>query len=313
MNPILKKYNLLVSNYQEIEKDSTVDAIHDKRVILRRVFSILAACDMKPSKVKNGEKAFELFGKLRDVQVQLLKLESFDPTPEMTEYLAFLKERELKFREKVDTFCRKKELDFPAIKKKNILDRTNVFGRAEKSLRKLIETIHSHSIDDAEDIHQIRIEFKKFRYKAEILSYLEEIDEAKLDLLKMYQDKLGEIQDYEVLINGIKKYCKKRKLDAEEMTDLFEHDQNTLIENFDDHIELFIVVCRDVLELKNEQPDLSAEAGDREVDQICVEDNVIVRTDDPDGGSNAPVPKNDVPVDLKENQSPSLQDEPVIQ
>jgi len=31
------------------------------------------------------------------------------------------------------------------------------------------------------------------------------------------------------------------------MTELFEHDQNTLIENFDNQIELFIAVCKDVL------------------------------------------------------------------
>ena len=68
-------------------------------------------------------------------------------------------------------------------------------------------------------------------------------------MLKMYQDKLGDIQDYEVLINGIKKYCKKRKLEEDDLIDVFEHDQNTLIENFDNQIELFIAVCRDVLNL----------------------------------------------------------------
>ena len=239
MKPILKNYSLLVKKYQKIEVDLTENEIHDKRVILRRIFPILAAYKMKPSKVKNGEKAFKLFGKLRDIQVQVLKLESIEQTPEIIDYLAFLKGGKSEIKEKVRKFCKKKELEFPVLKKKNEPDKSKIIEKTNHSLNKLIERIRSRSIDDAEDIHKIRIEFKKFRYKVEILSYIENIEEAKIEMLKMYQDKLGEIQDYDVLINGIKKYCKKRKLDDDEMIGLFEQEQNTLIENFDNQIELF--------------------------------------------------------------------------
>jgi len=257
MNTIIKNYNLQIKKFQKIEFSSSETEIHDKRVILRRIFPILAVYKIKPSKVKNGEKAFKLFGKLRDIQVQILKLESIDQTPEIMKYLAFLSEDEKELKEKVRRFCKKKELEFPTIKKKSTLEKSKVIGKTNKSLNKLIEIIQSRSIDDAEDIHKIRIEFKKFRYKVEILSYIEDIDDSKLEMLKMYQDKLGDIQDFEVLITGIKKYCKKRKLDADEMTELFEHDQNTLIENFDNQIELFIAVCKDVLILDKE-PESSA-------------------------------------------------------
>ena len=254
MNTIKKKYNQLVKKYQKIENNMTENEIHDKRVILRRIFPILAAYKMNPSKIKNGEKAFKLFGKLRDIQVQMLKVESLEQTPEILKYHAYLKEFELELKEKVSKFCKKKELVFPGIKKKSKLDTSKIIIKTYKSLSKLIERINSRSIDDAEDVHKIRIDFKKFRYKVEILSYLEHIEESKLDMLKMYQDKLGDIQDYEVLINGIKKYCKKRKLEEDELIDVFEHDQNTLIENFDNQIELFITVCRDVLNLnKNDE------------------------------------------------------------
>jgi len=252
MNTIKKKYNQLVKNYQKIENELTENEIHEKRVILRRIFPILAAYKMNPSKIKNGEKAFKLFGKLRDIQVQMLKVESLEQTPDLIKYLTYLKKIELELKEKVSRFCRKKELIFPVIKKKIKLDASKVISKTDKSLNKLIERINFRSIDDAEDVHKIRIEFKKFRYRVEILSYLENIEESKLDMLKMYQDKLGDIQDYEVLINGIKKYCKKIKLEEDELIDVFEHDQNTLIENFDNQIELFIAVCRDVLNLNGE-------------------------------------------------------------
>jgi CHAD domain-containing protein len=252
MNTIIKNYNLLIRKYQKIEVEITENEIHDKRVLLRRIFPILAVYKMKPSKVKNGEKAFKLFGKLRDVQVQKIKLESIEQTLGIKEYIAFLNETELELKEKVRKFCKKKELEFPDIKKKNKVDKSRIITKTTESLDKLIERVESKSIDDAEDIHKIRIAFKKFRYKVEILSYIENIEVSKLEMLKMFQDKLGEIQDYEVLINGIKKYCKKRKLEDEEMTELFEHDQNTLIENFDNQIELFKKVCKDALDLKND-------------------------------------------------------------
>ena len=256
MNTIKKKYNQLVKKYQKIENKLTENEIHDKRVILRRIFPILAAYKMNPSKIKNGEKAFKLFGKLRDIQVQMMKVESLEQTPEIIKYHVYLKEFETELKGKVSKFCKKKELVFPVIKKKSKLETTKVISKTNKSLNKLIDRINSRSIDDAEDVHKIRIEFKKFRYRVEILSYLENIDESKLDMLKMYQDKLGDIQDYEVLINGIKKYCKKRKLEEDELIDVFEHDQDTLIENFDNQIELFIAVCRDVLNV-NEKFDNS--------------------------------------------------------
>jgi len=256
MNTIKKKYNQLVKKYQKIENKLTENEIHDKRVILRRIFPILAAYKMNPSKIKNGEKAFKLFGKLRDIQVQMMKVESLEQTNELIKYHVYLKEFETKLKGKVSKFCKKKELVFPVIKKKSKLETTKVISKTNKSLNKLIDRINSRSIDDAEDVHKIRIEFKKFRYRVEILSYLENIDESKLDMLKMYQDKLGDIQDYEVLINGIKKYCKKRKLEEDELIDVFEHDQDTLIENFDNQIELFIAVCRDVLNV-NEKFDNS--------------------------------------------------------
>lgn len=244
MNKIIKNYNSLVKKYKEIEKDSTEQEIHDKRVTLRRIFPILAVSKISSSKVKNGEKAFKLFGKLRDVQVQKLKLEKTEKTPEMIEYLAYLNEQELKLQEKVRKFCKNKKLVFPVIKKA-IGKKSKIYSKTDKLLNKLVEKVQLNSIDDAMDIHKIRIEFKKFRYMVEILSYIDKVDVEKFEKLKMYQDELGEIQDYEILIKGITKFYKKRKLNLN--IELFEKEQDVLIENFDSELELFIAVCRDVV------------------------------------------------------------------
>ena len=293
MDSIIKNYNILIKKYQKIEIDLTENEIHDKRVILRRIFPMLAAYKMKPSKIKNGEKAFKLFGKLRDIQIQILKIESIEPTPELQEYLLFLKTGEKDIKDKVRKFNKKKELEFPVIKKKNKPDTSELVAKTERSLNKLIDIVQSKSIDDAEDVHNIRVQFKKFRYKVEILSYVKEIEDTKLEMLKMYQDKLGDIQDYEVLINGIKKFCRKTKLDENEMIEIFEHDQNTLIENFDNQIELFIAVCRDAISLADQLPIGVDEKNDYIIEPDLEEIEIISKN--LPGGST-----NDSVIDKKE-------------
>ena len=279
MNTIIKNYNLQIKKFQKIESDKSESGIYDRRDILRHVFKMLNAFKINPSKVKNGEKAFKYFGKLHDIQVQLLKLESLEQTPEIKEYTAFLKEGEFDLKEKTHKFLKKKELEFPTIKNKSKFNKEKVVARTTKSFDKLNKSVQSKSIDDSEDIYEIRIRFDKFQDKVEILSYFKDIDESRLEMLKLYQDKFDEIQDYDILIKGIKKYCMKRKLDAEEMTELFEHEQNTLIENFDNQLELFIAVCKEVLisntEVESAGDVIPATENPVEIDEKTVLNDVV--------------------------------------
>ncbi len=245
MNEIIETYNKLVRKYKKIEKDLSENEIHDKRVILRKVFPILSAYKINPRKIKNGEKAFELFGKLRDVQVQILTLERMGSIPEITNYYLFLKESELSQKENLRKFIKKKRLQFPVIKKKSGIDKTKILHKAEKSLSKIEKMIKLWSIEDTEYVHLIRIEFKKFRYQVEVLSNTTLIAKEKLDKIGLYQDKLGEIHDYEVLIDGITKFYKKRKENVS--TDVFKEAQNKLIDEFILELEAFVQTCVDVI------------------------------------------------------------------
>ena len=259
MKSIIENYNLLVSKFQEMEKETTSDEIHDKRVILRRIFPILTAFDINPSKVKNGEKAFKLFGKLRDIQVQIEKLESSEINTELIEYLEFLKEKEVKLKLKVCKFSKKKKLKFPEIKKKKKVDTKKIKIKALKQLSKLTDKIQSLINFDDIEIHTIRVDFKKYRYLVEVLKYIENIDEGKLEEMKNYQDILGEIHDYEVLITGINKYYNKKKLEDQVDVDILENEQNTLEEKFENEAEQFIEVCRAVISIKNDIVDVNTE------------------------------------------------------
>ena len=259
MDKIIKRYNSLVLNYKEIEKSISEQDIHDKRVILRRIFPMLAASKMKPTKVKNGKKAFKLFGQLRNIQVQVLKLESVAQTTEVAKYLAFLKMNELKLSEKVIRFCKKKDLEFPSIKKKSQVPKLKIYAKANDLLVKLEKKIQARSIDKNYDIHKIRIEFKKFRYIVEILLSIDNAEDAKLEKIKKYQDILGEIQDDEILIDGIFRFFKKRKLNINEITVVFERNKQNLIENFDKELDKIIQVCRDIISIDNDVVSLDVE------------------------------------------------------
>ena len=265
MKSIIENYNMLVSKFQEMEKETTPDEIHDKRVILRRIFPILTAFDINPSKVKNGEKTFKLFGKLRDIQVQIEKLDTPEPYPQLIEYLQFLKEQELKLKEKVSKFSKKKELKYPKIKKKKKVDTKRIKTKAIQQLNILTEKIQSLINFDLIEIHKIRIEFKKYRYLVEVLNYIENIVEQKLEEMKHYQDVLGEIHDYDVLIKGIKKYYKKKKLEDPVDVDDLDKEQNTLEEKFENEAEQFIEVCRAVIGVKNNIVDLISETNSKTV------------------------------------------------
>ncbi len=260
MDYIIQKYHSLVKDFKEIENESGEQEIHDKRVILRRIFPILSALKIKPSKLKNGEKAFHIFGKLRDVQVQIMHLESCETNPETAGYLTFIKEKEHKLREKVRKFGKKKKLKFPKVKKKAKINFFKTYNKASIMCNNLVEMAQPENITDTTDIHHIRVQLKKFRYNIEILSYIESTNTANADKLKPYQDLLGEIHDYDVLMEGFEKFYTKRNEGILPDLEIFEKKQNALIDAFENDLESFIEICQSAIrfdksaenELKNQ-------------------------------------------------------------
>ena len=280
MDKIIKRYNSLVLNYKEIEKSISEQDIHDKRVILRRIFPVLAAFKMKPTKVKNGEKAFKLFGQLRDIQVQILKLDSVEQTTEIAEYIAFLKMNELKLSQKVIRFCKKKELGFPSIKKKSHVPELKIYAKANDLLAKLEKKIQTRSKDKSYDIHKIRIEFKKFRYIVEILFSINNVEDTKLEKIKKFQDILGEIQDDEILMVGISRFFKKRKLNINEIAVVFESNKQNLIKKFDKESDNIIQVCRDIISIDNDVISLDVDKNKKIEEPVTIVEKTVTKREE---------------------------------
>ena len=258
MNAIVRDYDQLVKQYYGIEPTLAQKEVDERLVVFKKVFPILAVCRLKSSKIKNGESAFKILDKLHDIQVQISKLETAEQTPEISEYLLFLKEKEFKFEEKAYKFCHKKKPVFPLLKKEKV-EKSVFYKKFDKRFNKLVAKVRSEDIYDAEDIHQIRVDFEKFIYIVEILFSIEKIDESKLQKLKTYQDKLNEIFYYDLLICGINKFYKKRKPNEVPDTEAWELEQDALIVDFDNESNNFINACQDVIRINKSSDTVSNE------------------------------------------------------
>ena len=258
MNAIVRDYDQLVKQYYGIEPTLAQKEVDERLVVFKKVFPILAVCRLKSSKIKNGESAFKILDKLHDIQVQISKLEAVEQTPEISEYLLFLKEKEFKFEEKAYDFSYKKKPVFPLLKKGKV-EKSVFYKKFDKRFNKLVAKVRSEDIYDAEDIHQIRVDFEKFIYIVEILFSIEKIDESKLQKLKTYQNKLNEIFYYDLLICGINKFYKKRKPNEVPDTEAWELEQDALIVDFDNESNNFINACQDVIRINKSSDTVSNE------------------------------------------------------
>ena len=231
MQRIPEKYNLLIEEYKKIEDTSDEKEIHDKRVILRRVFTILDLYGINSSEVKFGESAFRLFGKLRDIQIQIMKLKDINEGDEMHEYIVFLKEQEIRYKNKIDKFCKEKRVEFPEIAS-NKIEPSEVEKKITERFGKVVSRTRFLKKSNAKAIHKVRIAFKYFRYMLEILVYIEKVDVIKLKKLKAYQDLLGTVQDYEVLVKGITKFFGMKDYDKRKDLNIFERNEQLKILRF---------------------------------------------------------------------------------
>lgn len=261
MNSMINYYNLLVGKFEKIERISTENETHDKRVILKRIFPIILAYGIGLKKIKNGKKAFKLYGKLRDIQVQIIILKSKDNIQEFPDYFSFLKESELKLREDTTKFCKKHKVRFPKIAGSDEIDTVKIHRKIKKSQDKLTEIVQARLAGNGEVMHKIRLIFKNFRYWMETLALIEFVDGTLLEKIKNYQDRLGEIQDYEVLIEGINKFYENADDKEKSKVIRFETHQKQLIDNFKKEIPTVISVCSQTISKENNSG-ISLDASD---------------------------------------------------
>jgi hypothetical protein len=252
MKTILKKYNSLSVEYQDIERETSPKKIQAKRVILNKLFALLAACKTNPDKIKNSKKAFKHFCQLREIQVRIKLMESVEPTPIFIEYSVFLKKCEIKLESKIRKFCKKKKLVFPTIENKSKISKTKIYATADKLLDRFIDKMESQAYEYVIEIKKIRKRFMKFKFWVEVLSCIKNIEDAKLEKINMSQKKLDEMYDYDVLIKELIAFNKKHKIVEILNIEAFEQKLIQLFDEFDNDFVTLIDVCKNVIGSKTD-------------------------------------------------------------
>jgi CHAD domain-containing protein len=124
-------------------------------------------------------------------------------------------------------------------RKKISLD--SLFTEIKNEKETLISEFDLLNRDDKSSFHQLRKDFKKLRYKLEILNEIN-ITEYDIDNYKQFQDDLGEIQDIEVireiLNNDFKSDDNENVLDN--LNKFLDKEQNKLIDKILNNRNLFI-------------------------------------------------------------------------
>jgi CHAD domain-containing protein len=215
------------------------EAVHDSRVEARRLVSLLGLLGpfMAGGRARKIERMLkrhlDTFNDLHDTQVQALAvgkmLRSF---PAVSAFHVYLLERERRLTRSTRKHIKRVKTrrlgkligscvaEAEARRKKiapkaavAVITRTvhRAFMRTEQLKRRIDPR-------DAKTIHRTRIAFKRFRYMMEALAkYLPGADKKLLERMRYYQTMMGDIQDAEVLLQGLDKYLRKQALEPGRM------------------------------------------------------------------------------------------------
>ncbi len=186
-------------------------------------------------------------GKLRNIQIQILILKSSETYPGISDYITYLDKKEQKFGHKIRKFFKKHKVVFPKITLEQNMCIAGIKSQTVHSYNKIRQIALSDNEFNTVTMHKIRKEYKVFRYGIETISLVKSIDEEVMDQLKEYQNKLGEIQDYRILIENINVYKRKKRCVNPLNTSEFDIYLKKLIENFSSDMDAFLSVCEQTI------------------------------------------------------------------
>ncbi len=225
-----KKY---LRELHRCKRSFTEEAIHDLRVATRRLISTLVIIEILIPDERVGrmrrrlKRLFDAMSPLRDVQVQMLKVEkSRTEYPHLDTLMTVLKVRERNLVRALTRKIRKVETaqwgrtvswlkttlgKYSARRGKNQIALATVVGSAASTfaaatyLRERVIATQPHTI------HRARIGFKKMRYTLEALApFLPGMEKKQLKAMDTYQTRMGNIQDIELFIARVRGFLRRQ-------------------------------------------------------------------------------------------------------
>jgi CHAD domain-containing protein len=238
LDSVHERWRTFCVELKRCQKKSSEAAVHDLRVATRRLISML---DLLASIHPEGnlrkarrrlKRQLDMFGPLRDVQVQLLSIEKMLPLfPELQGFSAYLVQRERKLVQRLDAEVKrvrtgkvKKAIDVAAQQVEGLVDTpaksreklTTAIHTVEAAFNKVVERKLAINPTDRATIHRMRVAFKKFRYMVESLApMLDRVTSKQLKAMNAFQGSMGDIQDAEVLLTRATAFARKRGMESE--------------------------------------------------------------------------------------------------
>jgi len=209
-------------------------SVHDLRVATRRLLAtidvILAV--MPGDLIRNVErtlrKRMKAFGPLRDVQVQLLRIGKLrQDHPDLTPFYTVLLLREQHLMDLITrrlqrtmttsmdeavAACNERLEQFVHAEPMARVASTAAIGTAAAAFARAVVLRQAIVPGDSASIHHLRLAFKKYRYTIEVMQpALPFVTENVLKNMNAYQDRMGQIQDVEVLAGSLKQFSRRTR------------------------------------------------------------------------------------------------------
>ena len=229
-----QRQRTLITRLRKARKKPSEKAVHDLRVAVRRMLSmlvlletVLPARDARKTR-RDLRKLMGKLGPLRDLQTQILQSdELLGGFPQLTAFRKHLMKEERRQIRRVEQALEKfspaefgKTTD--ALLSQLIAtlqpgaDRAlggRIVASMEDTYRRVLALRDRTNPKNTATIHKMRIAFKKFRYMAEITApYFPRLNRERLAEMHDYQDRMGAIQDVETLLGTMVLFRKKSGL-----------------------------------------------------------------------------------------------------
>jgi len=198
-----------------LAKESDDEAIHDLRVAIRRLRTLLKMSreifGRWHTDVVRGAFAevMRATGDLRDEEVLEETLEGAAEGPELEAWLKERRTREQKLRRAVVVRIQRGDLDrarlmlkallvFPVEPDRNV-ELARFARRTVERARRKVEKRRDVEVTDVAGMHELRIAYKELRYSIELLADALPIDaRAQLEPATVFQKRLGDLHDVDV-------------------------------------------------------------------------------------------------------------------
>jgi len=227
---LAERWDRFVREVARCRRRPTEPAIHDLRVATRRLLAAMTTVDAilpgghftrSSSELRKLLKAFNV---LRDVHVQLLAVRSLRRRfPVLRRYEIFLRKQER-------ALIRAVLVEIRAIRQDSLIRslavvhtaiaglygapatsgavRAMLTGSAASAFGKVLARRAALSALDPRSVHRMRVAFKKFRYTVELARpLLAWADRKHGKAMDDFQTAMGEIQDLEVLVAGLRRFA----------------------------------------------------------------------------------------------------------